>query len=146
MYRWLKSIGHPQQSITVFSSELSFPFGGLQILLMLCLPSIGWLAYLLNQLDPKTTKNTFLTSVMLLSVAIAIPLLFVDPDELTLVVTASVGEIGTWMLYSALVSSCVTWIFLVCYFIFQLKHEINIGTRCTNRYASAKSIFINLLP
>lgn len=98
-------------ALSIFASELHFPFGGTQLILMLALPGTGLLAYLIHQHNSSISNKSFFALSILFSISFAAPILFIDPDELAVVINTSVGEISTWALYASLVSMGFAWLF-----------------------------------
>ena len=123
-------------ALTIFASGLNFPFGGMQLILMLCLPCIGPIALFLYQRNWKDSKNPLLATIMVFGFTLSAPMLLFDPDELSLVLNSTKGEIGTWALYASLASGGIACIVSLCLFI---------GKVIISRPAS-KTIFNHLTP
>ena len=94
----------------ILSSATAFPFGGLQILLLLSLPGLGWsiAAIWILARSPETDASEQKDSSYhtpfrvpdltgpisaMIGLAAAGPLLFIDADELALVISSSLDEI-----------------------------------------------------
>jgi len=111
-------------ALLVFSSGVGYAFAGIQVLIAICLPPLGWLVvYLLYQ--EKTEKaataekdsaaapsrrgkwSPLLPVVLLISLSTAFPLAFIDPDELALVISFARGELIVWALAAAAVAGLV---------------------------------------
>jgi hypothetical protein len=97
----------------IFSSGLNFPFGGMQVLLMLSLPATTLVALFAYYRNLKMVENPLLAMMIIFSAALAAPMLLIDPDELALVINATKGEIGTWAIYSALVATGIALLFAI---------------------------------
>lgn len=94
-------------------SSFSFSFGSIQLVMMLSLPIIGWIFVLLNEIfhhfrtiPPSSLKlkefyRSFSPFIFLVGSIIAFPLLFLDPDELIIVLSSQAGEILTWAFQAA---------------------------------------------
>jgi len=120
-------------TLMMLASALSFSFSGVQLLLMITLPWLGWttaaLRFFFTQPTPPTQaptgrsifRSAFFPSLVLVGLVAALPLIFVDPDELLLVLSASQGEIlsvvfqAAW--YSALLINFVNLILMLIFFI-----------------------------
>lgn len=61
-----------------------FSFNGVQLLLMLTLPALGWVAVGLSTAEPALAAQRWRNSAWLIGVATALTLLFIDPDGITL--------------------------------------------------------------
>lgn len=106
-------------ALMIASSAVGYPFGGMQLLLAVCLPPLGWFAvYLIQRTGPierpdgysaKIIIQMLVPAASLLGLAAAFPLIFIDPDELALVISASKGEILVWALAAAGLSAAVAW-------------------------------------
>jgi len=78
---------------------------GLQYLLILVIPPIGWLLSLLTTGATYTTGvRSGFSSALTMALAIAVPFMLVDPDELAIVITASKGELLGWVALASLAS------------------------------------------
>ncbi len=107
-------------ALLISGSAVGYPFGGMQLLLVLCMPPLGWiLMYLIQQSaataikEERRWKYSFqqlLPAALLAGLAAAFPLTFIDPDELALVIAASTGEILVWALAAAGLSAAVAWL------------------------------------
>jgi hypothetical protein len=89
------------------SSVLAIMFAGMapngmQYLLMLVIPPIGWLLPLLTATATTATgKRSGFPALLLISLAVAIPFMLVDPDELALVISYTKGELLVWIAVAA---------------------------------------------
>ena len=89
-------------------NALPYSYGGIQLLLALCFPIIAWLFAVLELFSiPGTQQWSQFPRWLCLSLLSASPLLFVDPDELALIISASAGEILLWGLRAAGVSLAI---------------------------------------
>ncbi len=69
---------------------------GNQWLLSLAIPVLGWAVVLLKRAGVDAGKNNWPALALFLGLCIAWPLLFVDADELQLVITSGAGELMEW--------------------------------------------------
>lgn len=111
-------------TIFIMSAGTAFPFGGMQLLLLICLPPMGWALLALNLISKSynvshNIDSYWLPSIFLIGLAASAPLTFIDPDELLLISIAHAGDILQWALYaaglsalSALVASCLLSIYI----------------------------------
>jgi hypothetical protein len=87
--------------LVLLGSGLAFPFGGMQIMLLLALPGFAWAFAGLNLLFPGPTGHAGLRQAgprlwawtALLGLAAFGPLAFVDPDELNINLMQSLSEL-----------------------------------------------------
>jgi subtilisin family serine protease len=81
---------------------------GLQYMLMVVIPPIGWLLPLLTVSATATTgKRSGFPALLLISLAVAIPFILVDPDELAMLTSIGKGEILVWIILASLISLVV---------------------------------------
>ncbi len=120
-------------TLLILASSLSFSFGGIQLLVMITLPWLGWTVAALRYffIDPARRsmppiKRTlfhisFIQGMILVGSVAALPLIFVDPDELVIVLSSSPGEIlskvflAAW--YSALIIGILNLILMLVFFV-----------------------------
>lgn len=95
-------------ALLIFASGVGYAFGGIQLLLAICLPPLGWVAIRLFQLaglsdspELSTWRSLLSPAALLIGATTAIPLMMIDPDELALVISFSQGEILVWGLTAA---------------------------------------------
>jgi subtilisin family serine protease len=69
---------------------------GNQWVLSLGIPVLGWAVVLLHRAGVAAGKNNWPAVAVFLGLCIAWPLLFVDADELQLVITSGAGELMAW--------------------------------------------------
>lgn len=99
-------------TIYIMSAGTAFPYGGMQLLIMICLPPLGWTILALNYNSqsyelPKQISIYWLPLIVLVGLAASAPLAFIDPDELLLISSANAGDILQWALYSAGLSAII---------------------------------------
>jgi hypothetical protein len=75
-------------------------FNGLQLLLIPAAGSVGWLAVLLSGAETDRGRSPWLPIALLISLSVAGPSLFVDPDELALVLNLETRDVLVWSLYA----------------------------------------------
>ena len=84
----------------ILVSAPAFSFGALQTLLMIFVPVLGWVVMaLVLHSRPTVGPLTFL-----IGLTTAAPMIWIDPDELALIVSSSAGEILGWAYRSAFIS------------------------------------------
>ncbi len=98
--------------LLIITSATGFPFGGMQLILMLCIPvmGIGVVGLLLIFENKAVTKTIALAIVI--GFSFAAPLMLYDADELSLLYNASQGEVLNWAFYAALVSFAFGWLLI----------------------------------
>ncbi len=115
--------------IMIMGSATGYSFGGMQLLLMICLPLLGWTAAGFRLISVRfnpaqayhgTRSKYILPVTLLIGLACASPLTLIDPDELIFLLTALPGEIFQWGLYAAFISAGIALIagilLLIIYF------------------------------
>ncbi len=81
-------------------------FNGMQLLLMVALPALGWLLPSMSAPVGGAPKaDRWPSMALLLGLSAAAPTLFVDPDELALVLNLGSRDVLTWALYAAAASA-----------------------------------------
>ena len=106
--RWMTFIGAP-----VALAILAFALGinGNEWLLLIVFPPLGWLAAVLqNQVHLK--KSTWLVGLVL-GLGFSGPFVWIDPDELALIVTSGPGELMEWALRAGVVSGAITLLVII---------------------------------
>lgn len=105
--------------LLLISSAFAFPFGSIQLLLIILLPGlgwiisywecIGWLSPTIHQAsDPHKPLSLLMDPITwLIGGAAAFPLVFSDPDELQMLLGMENGEILGWIFLAALISALV---------------------------------------
>jgi hypothetical protein len=94
----------------IIASATAFGYGGMQLVLMLCLPSIGWIVAWLSvrQAFPqKQFSRKILSTGITIGLALAAPITLVDPSELHFLVSAYAGEIFQVALKAAGISALI---------------------------------------
>ncbi len=84
----------------------AFGFGGLQLVLILMIPALSWSATMLFEwFDPEfSARQKWLPATILVGTATAIPMMMIDPDELSLELAFNSRDQLSWSFYAALVS------------------------------------------
>ncbi|HEX7976516.1 MAG TPA: hypothetical protein VF498_19050, partial [Anaerolineales bacterium] len=95
--------------LLLMASGTGFGYFGMQPLLMLELPALGWALMGLAQLSRPSEGQVppTLSLAALVGLAAAAPMTLIDPDELALIVSATPGEILQWA-YLATAAAAVT--------------------------------------
>ncbi len=127
-------------AILIFASGLGFALGGIQLLLAVCLPPLGWLAHGFWELYGTRNMPTGaqagklapifssakLPAAVLIGLAAAFPLALIDPDELALIVSLASGEILVWAFAAAGISAAIALLLSVlflAFFIISRRHS-----------------------
>lgn len=84
----------------------AFGFGGLQIVLMLIIPALSWSAVMLfESMDTEfNARLKWLPTTILVSLGATVPMMMVDPAELSLELAFNSRDQLSWSIYAALVS------------------------------------------
>lgn len=86
----------------------NFGFNGMELVLILLLPAAGWLLALL------ASRRAVATLVALL---VAVPAIFVDPDELSLLLNLGSRDVAGWALIALAVSVGMMWLLGLLLFV-----------------------------
>ncbi|MBN1580004.1 MAG: S8 family serine peptidase [Anaerolineae bacterium] len=89
-------------SLALMGSALGF--NGQQLLLLLILPALGWALTALTRLGRERPASGWLALGLAVALAAAAPMLWVDPDELALVLNLETHDVLTWSLYASIVT------------------------------------------
>ena len=94
---------------TMLMMASGFGYGGLQLILMLLLPALGWAVIMLFEWfdHGQNASKKWLPAAILTGIATAIPMMMVDPDELSLELAIGSRDQLTWTLYAALASVAI---------------------------------------
>lgn len=112
--------------LLILASGTTFSFGAMQVLLMICLPALGWVIPALQKYttlpDTPTNSlsapNTLLLQALLVGLCAAAPMIWFDPDELALIITATQGEVIFWAGYAASASLALS---LIAALVFRIS-------------------------
>ena len=104
-------------TLLMLAGSLSFPFGGIQLILILSVPGLGWMIAWMNHAgmigfhshEPEDGGKKFQNHpawriTILTGWFFALPIMFFDPEEMTLVLNLSPGEIFQKALLAAFIS------------------------------------------
>jgi len=126
---WDLAFGGLVAGLTLVILGGGFGFGGSQLLLLISLPPLGWAVAGLSRLAGSNADDASLGAWLpvagLIGLAAAAPLMFVDPDELTLLLGGN--EIMDWALRAAgleFALACVAGVLL-----WALRNKINRAPR-----------------
>jgi hypothetical protein len=130
--------------LLLIAGALGFNFGGIQLLEMLLLPGLGWLIVLIIHLEfhpgfQFSKKDLVIVNrirlmwpyAFLIGTVCAYPLIFVDPDELVLVLNSVPGEILFKASQADLLSASITFFFILIFVALvgitgrNSKHEVS---------------------
>ncbi len=127
--------------LLILASATGFSYGSMRIVLMICLPALGWiaigLAFFSHSTPSKTSierrnRTTILPLMTLVGLSAAAPLALIDPDELFFLLSAFPGEIFYWALYAAGLSAGIALLAGLVFFIlikFTTRHDPPITIR-----------------
>ena len=113
-------------ALLLFTAGTGFPFGAMQMLLVFCIPVLGWAASGLIGTADQQHRTSWQPVALLIGLSLAAPFSLIDPDELYLVITASAGETLSWAFYAALASAAtagVVGVFILLVQIWQAWHH-----------------------
>lgn len=85
----------------------AFGFKGMQLHLTVALPAAAWMAAAVTRFGRRPGASAWLSLALFTGLAAAAPLLFLDPDELVLILSLGPRDIWIWSLY-ALVTTLLT--------------------------------------
>ena len=99
-------------TLWVMASGLGYHFGVMQVLIMACLTPLSWVWSGLRTmpqdgLDRDISWANLLFPTLLIGLATALPTIFIDANELALIISLSSGEILQWGLKASLVTIIV---------------------------------------
>jgi len=103
----------------------AFGFNGSEILLMIVLPSLGWLLMVVATMNSRASEQDqagecWLMLGLLIGLVAAAPLMLVDPDELVWQLNFGSRDILYWGLLAALVTMLSAW--LLSLVLFLVRH------------------------
>jgi len=97
--------------VTLLLLSNSLSINGMQFLLMLSLPSLGWLLVSLSQRSQSDSLETnWPVLALLMGLTAAAPMMWIDPDELFLILNLSGGEVLGIALSAAIAVMLTGWI------------------------------------
>jgi subtilisin family serine protease len=89
----------------------AFGANGQQLILMPALGALGWAAVGLAGWDRGADASlNWQVPALLVGLAAAAPLIFIDPDELALVLNLGTQDVGAWAIYATGVTVLVAWV------------------------------------
>jgi subtilisin family serine protease len=89
----------------------AFGFGGLQLVLMIVVPSFGLPAAAVYWFSGrKNPSGQTIPLAILVGLVLAAPVLLLDPDELTLILAVGGRDLLQWALYAAVATALVGWL------------------------------------
>lgn len=84
----------------------AFGANGQQLFFLLLMPSLGWLAFGLGRwATAEHTSGGIGIMALLIGLVAAAPMMFIDPDELALVLNIGARDVATYALFATLISS-----------------------------------------
>jgi len=122
---WDMAFGGFAAAITLVILGSGFGFGGSQLLLLISLPPLGWAVAGVSRLagtEPQDVGSmAWLPIAGLVGTAAAAPLMFVDPDEMTLLLGGN--EIMDWALRAAGLELVLAW--AIGFLLWIFRHRIH---------------------
>ncbi len=113
-------------TLAIMSSGLGFAFGLLQLLILMTLAPLGW-AWMGLRLSPERADHrvrqgsvqtaNLVFPTLLIGLSTAFPMLFLDANELALIISSSQGEIAQWGLKASLAAGLVGFTSAITIFI-----------------------------
>ncbi|MBN1933438.1 MAG: S8 family serine peptidase [Anaerolineae bacterium] len=94
-------------SLALMGSALGF--NGMQLILLLTLPAFGWALIALSHLGRDRPASSWLSLGLATTLAAAAPMLWIDPDELALVLNLETRDVLTWSLYASALTVVTAW-------------------------------------
>jgi hypothetical protein len=91
-------------AITLLTMGAAFGAGGQQIILLFMLPALGWLAAYFARPRDGGSHSGWAATALLIGLVTAGPLLFIDPEELSLVLNLMTRDVGYYAVLATLIS------------------------------------------
>ena len=116
-------------TLAILASGLGFNFGVIQFLLILVLIPLGWVWSYLRRLNPTDSQEKLIRAdlavpILLIGLAVAFPLMLVDPNELALVISLSRGEIIQWASMAAIMSFVLGLVWIVILYFYNRSKKL----------------------
>lgn len=93
-------------SITLLIMGIAFGHNGQQLILLFLLPTLGWLAVAVARWGRVEREGEGRSrAALFIALAIAAPLLFVDPEELALILNLGTRDVAYYAIYATLLSA-----------------------------------------
>lgn len=99
--------------------SIGFGVGGVPVLLMFVLPAAGWAALAVALWGRDLPAGNPVGTALFVALVASGPLLFMDPEEMTLVLNSSAGEIAQWGFYAAAMAALAGWLLGLLLFLFR---------------------------
>ena len=114
-------------TLAILASGLGFNFGVIQSFLILVLIPLGWIWSYLRRLNQTGSEGKLILAdlsfpILLIGLAVAFPLMLVDPNELALIISLARGEIIQWASQAASVSF-VFGLLWIGFLYFYVRHK-----------------------
>jgi hypothetical protein len=108
-------------TLLIVASATGFGFGGMQLILMLSLPAMGWAMAWLGRSPQMRYPGSSLPMGLLVGASMAAPMTLIDPSELHVLTSAYAGEIFQWALSAAGVSFLIGLVLAVVYWVTTIR-------------------------
>lgn len=93
-------------SITLLIMGVAFGHNGQQLILLFLLPALGWLVVGVGRWGRAEQESEGRPrAALLIALAVVAPLLFVDPEELALILNLGSRDVGYYVVYATLISA-----------------------------------------
>jgi len=93
-------------SITLLIMGVAFGHNGQQLILLFLMPALGWLAVAVARWGRVEREGEGRSrAALFIALAIAAPLLFIDPEELALILNLGTRDVAYYTIYATLISA-----------------------------------------
>lgn len=137
-------------TLMLIISAIGLPFGGLQLIIIIPLALLGWIVGIFGT-GYSSQRVSWLPNALLIGLAVAAPLVWIDADELFLLVSISSGELFGWCLSAGIASTVLSLVLaLVAWGIIivakTLTHSTNGSARASQQSIAQLPIKLSFLP
>lgn len=136
---WDRALGGFVAGGLLLMMGVGFGVGGTPLLLLLVLPAAGWAVIAVSLWGRDLPEGNPVGTALFVALVAAGPLLFVDPEEMTLVLNSSAGEIAMWAFSVAGMSALAGWLLGGLTFI--LRNRLS-GLNPTVGWAGAAGLWL----
>lgn len=115
---WNAVLGGLVTSTALLIMVSALGFNDIQLLMMFSVPALGWAAVSLCRWGREQIARGWLALAILLALAAAAPMQFVDPDELIWILNQGTRDIGAWARIATAVSVIGGWLLALLLWLF----------------------------